>query len=89
MSPFIRARALTPPQAERRPLRLVAHGVELLDDYAWIRAENWREAIRDPAALPQDIRALLEAENAYAESALRRHRAARRENLRGNGGARR
>ena len=70
MSPFTRARALTPPQAERRPRRFAAHGVELRDDYAWIRAENWREAIQDPTALPQDIRALLEAENAYAESAL-------------------
>ncbi len=70
MSPFTRARALTPPQAERRPRRFAAHGVELWDDYAWIRAENWREAIQDPTALPQDIRALLEAENAYAESAL-------------------
>ncbi|MCI4677983.1 S9 family peptidase [Rhodoblastus acidophilus] len=58
------------PRAERRPRRFIAHGVELIDDYAWIRADNWREAIRDPAALPQEIRALLEAENAYAESML-------------------
>ena len=30
-----------------------------VDDYAWIRADNWREVLRDPAALPADIRALL------------------------------
>jgi oligopeptidase B len=59
------------PRAEKRPRRFVAHGLERTDDYAWIRAENWREAIRDPTALPHEIRALLEAENAYADAALR------------------
>jgi oligopeptidase B len=70
MPPFARARALTPPRASRRPHSVLAHGVERIDDYAWIRADNWREAIRDPSRLPQEIRALLEAENAYAEAAL-------------------
>ncbi|WP_374546694.1 S9 family peptidase [Rhodoblastus sp.] len=70
MPPFARARSLVPPRAARRPIRLAAHGVERVDDYAWIRAENWREAIQDPAALPQDIRALLESENAYADAVL-------------------
>jgi oligopeptidase B len=70
MPPFARASSLTPPRAERRPHRFAAHGVEICDDYAWIRAQNWREAIRDPSALPQEIRALLEAENAYADSVL-------------------
>ncbi len=66
-SKALKARA---PRAEKRPRRLVDHGVERIDDYAWIRAENWREAIRDPAALPKEIRALIEAENAYADAAL-------------------
>jgi oligopeptidase B len=70
MPPFVRASSLTPPRAERRPHRFTAHGVEICDDYAWIRAKNWREAIEDPDALPQEIRALLEAENAYADSVL-------------------
>jgi oligopeptidase B len=70
-APFSKALKIPAPQAEKRPRRLVAHGVERIDDYAWIRAENWREAIRDPDALPQEIRALIEAENAYADAALR------------------
>ncbi len=56
------------PVAERRPLTREAHGVQWSDPYAWLRAENWREAMRDPAVLPEDIRAYLEAENAYADA---------------------
>ena len=59
-----------PPRAEVRPSRLSAHGLTWTDDYAWIRAENWRDVLRDPSRLPKDIRALLEAENAYADALL-------------------
>jgi oligopeptidase B len=58
------------PAAERRPREVSAQGRRWSDDYAWIRSENWREVLRDPDALPADIRALLEAENAYAEATL-------------------
>ena len=40
------------------------------DDYAWLRADNWQEVMRDPAALAPDIRAHLEAENAYTKAML-------------------
>jgi oligopeptidase B len=40
------------------------------DEYAWIRAEDWRDVLRDPARLPSDIRALLDAENVYADAVL-------------------
>jgi oligopeptidase B len=69
----------TPPAAEKRPIERHAHGVTWRDDYAWIRADNWREVLRDPAALPQDIRALLEAENAYADEILALTRALQRQ----------
>jgi len=59
-----------PPRAEIRPAARSAHGVSWTDDYAWIRAENWREVLRDPGRLPADIRALLKAENAYADAVL-------------------
>jgi oligopeptidase B len=59
-----------PPRAEARPARLSAHGLSWADDYAWIRADNWREVLRDPSRLPADIRALLKAENAYADAVL-------------------
>jgi oligopeptidase B len=60
----------SPPTAERRPTFTVQHGVELVDEYAWLRAANWQEVMRDPGTLDPGIRAYLEAENAYAETAL-------------------
>ena len=60
----------TPPRAEIRPASLSAHGLAWADDYAWMRADNWREVLRDPSRLPSDIRALLKAENAYADAVL-------------------
>jgi len=55
------------PVADKRPTSSTHHGIELTDDYAWLRADNWQEVMRDPAALPADIRAYLEAENTYYE----------------------
>jgi oligopeptidase B len=59
-----------PPRAEKRPHVFTVHGVTIHDDYAWLKAGNWQDVLRDPTALPGDIRALLEAENAYAEKML-------------------
>ena len=47
-----------PPRAEVRPVTLSAHGLSWVDDYTWMRADNWREVLRDPSRLPADIRAL-------------------------------
>lgn len=59
-----------PPIAARRPVASRHHGREIVDDYHWLRAENWQEVMRDPAKLPPEIRAHLEAENAYTEARL-------------------
>ncbi|MEX2630256.1 MAG: S9 family peptidase [Tistlia sp.] len=59
-----------PPVAERRPTSRTFHGIELADDYDWLRDPDWRRVMREPAALQADIRAYLEAENAYAEAQL-------------------
>jgi oligopeptidase B len=58
------------PVAEKRPTRRIVHEVALQDDYAWLRADNWQEVLRDGSVLPADIRAHLEAENRYAEAML-------------------
>jgi len=58
------------PIAPRRPKFSVQHGVELVDEYAWLRADNWQEVMRDPAVLDAEIRTYLEAENAYTQAAL-------------------
>ena len=46
------------------------HGVTLSDDYAWLRANNWRDVLRVPNSLPAPIRAVIEAENAYSAAHL-------------------
>jgi oligopeptidase B len=61
---------MKPPVAARRPLRLDLHGRSRVDDYAWLRDPDWRAVLRDPAKLSPDIRAYLEAENAYTEAVL-------------------
>ncbi len=60
--------ALQPPEAKRDPHRICAHGRVRVDDYAWLKAENWREVMRDPSTLPNEIRSHLEAENAFAKA---------------------
>jgi oligopeptidase B len=61
---------LAPPVAQRRPVFPVRHQVELVDEYAWLRAGNWQEVMRDPALLAPEIRAYLEAENAFTQATL-------------------
>ena len=60
----------SPPRAERQPHTWTRHGVTLTDDYAWLRADNWREVMRDPSVLDPKIKAYLDAENAYCKAAL-------------------
>ncbi len=60
-----------PPRAEARPLTHEIHGVSRQDDYGWLRADNWQEVMRDPDVLDGDIRAYLEAENAYQEERMK------------------
>lgn len=65
---------LTPPalapKADIRPVTDTHHGITRTDNYAWLRDADWREVMRDPQALDKDIRAYLEAENAYTAATL-------------------
>ena len=58
------------PVADKRPQSFTLHGTTLTDDYAWLKADNWQEVLHDPTVLPADIRAYLDAENAFTESVL-------------------
>jgi oligopeptidase B len=58
------------PQPERRPHAFTLHGETVHDDFAWLKAENWREVLKNGDALPPEIRTHLEAENAYCAAAL-------------------
>jgi len=62
--------AAMPPIAARRPTVSTSHGIPRTDDYAWLRADNWQQVMRDPSVLAPEIREYLEAENAYTEAAM-------------------
>ena len=65
-----RSKPVTAPVAAKRPVTDMRHGISRTDDYAWLRADNWREVMREPSVLAADIRAYLEAENDYAAASM-------------------
>ena len=61
--------AVEAPVAEKRPVEIEQHGETRVDNYAWLRDENWQEVLRDPDVLSEDIREQLNAENSFYASA--------------------
>lgn len=62
--------SVSPPVARRHAVSSTNHGISCVDDYAWLRADNWQQVMRDPGVLAPEIRDYLEAENAYTEAAM-------------------
>lgn len=58
------------PVARKKPLSDTRHGITRTDDYAWFRADNWQQMFKDTSILDPEIRAHLEAENAYMKAAM-------------------
>ena len=59
-----------PPQTPRHRVEIEQLGRVRTDDYAWMRDDAWQRVLRDPAVLRPDVRAHLEAENAYTAAVL-------------------
>src|SRR5689334_2684758 len=59
-----------PPIAPRKPTRIEQLGRVRVDDYAWMKDDAWQQVLRDPKTLRPDVRAHLEAENAYTKALL-------------------
>ncbi len=60
----------TAPKAALRPHKTTRWGREIIDNYAWLRDENWRNVLRDPALIDEEIKRHLLAENAYTAAKL-------------------
>ncbi len=60
----------TPPVAKKVATSDQRHGFTRTDDYAWLRADNWQEVMRDPDVLDDGIRDYLQAENDFLESVM-------------------
>jgi len=60
----------TPPVARIEPHSSTQLGRTRVDDYAWLKDENWQKVMRDPSAIRADIKDYLDAENAYTKAML-------------------
>ena len=60
----------TPPVARIEPKTIEQLGRTRTDNYAWLKDDNWQEVMRDPSVLKPEIRAYLDAENAYREAMM-------------------
>ena len=58
------------PVAEKKTQQNTDHGITRSDDYHWMRAHNWQEAMREPDKLPAPIKSYLQAENKYCADAM-------------------
>ncbi len=65
-----RARSIEAPTVEQRPVDITQHGETRVDEYAWLRDDNWQQVMREPDVLEADIRTMLEAENAYVADVM-------------------
>src|ERR1700744_5380494 len=59
-----------PPVAPKHPHRIEQLGRVRVDDYAWLKDDNWQQVLRDPKTLRADVREHLDAENAYTKALL-------------------
>jgi oligopeptidase B len=57
----------TPPVARIEPKTIEQLGRTRVDNYAWLKDDNWQQVMRDPSVLRADVRAYLDEENAYRE----------------------
>lgn len=60
----------TAPRAARIEHLVERHGRTIDDPYDWLRDPDWQKVMREPEVLLPEIRAHLDAENAYTEAVL-------------------
>lgn len=58
------------PRANSKPDVFQEHSIKRIDNYSWLRSAKWQEVLQNPDALEPDIRAYLDAENAYQDSVM-------------------
>ena len=59
-----------PPKTKKIDHSEEHHGIIRHDFYNWLRAKNWQDVFKTPTLLDKEIRAHLEAENAYQTSQM-------------------
>lgn len=59
------------PVAAINPTEITQHGETRIDDYAWLKDENWQQVIQTPEVLSANIKNYLDAENNYLATQLK------------------
>lgn len=59
------------PIAQKKESNKSFHGENWIDPYAWLKAENWQDALDDSSCLPEPIAEYLRAENDYCDQAMK------------------
>ena len=64
------SKPIAAPVAARKPGHVTHHDIIVTDEYAWLRADNWQDVMRDASVLDPEIRSHLDAENAWLEACM-------------------
>src|SRR5215475_7062886 len=59
-----------PPRPKKEPKRIEQLGRVRVDDYAWMKDDNWQQVLHDPSKVKAEVREHLVAENAYTGAVL-------------------
>ncbi len=59
-----------PPVARQDPKRIEQLGRVRVDEYHWMKDDNWQAVLRDPSLIKADVKEHLTAENAYTKAML-------------------
>ncbi|HEY1750550.1 MAG TPA: S9 family peptidase [Caulobacteraceae bacterium] len=59
-----------PPRPRKEPRTIQQLGRARVDDYAWMKDDNWQAVLHDPSVVKADVREHLVAENAYVAAVL-------------------
>ncbi|MFI4933242.1 MAG: S9 family peptidase [Caulobacterales bacterium] len=59
-----------PPSPRKDPKRITQLGRVRVDDYAWMKDDNWQAVLHDPSKVKAEVREHLVAENAYTAAVL-------------------
>jgi oligopeptidase B len=59
-----------PPVAKKIPVTIEQLGRTRVDEYQWMKDDNWQAVLRDPSLIKADVKEHLTAENAYREAMM-------------------
>ncbi|MEP6342489.1 MAG: S9 family peptidase [Maricaulaceae bacterium] len=56
------------PKIAKKAKHIIQHGITRIDQYDWLRADNWQDVMQSPDRLSSNIRDMLVTENDYYET---------------------